>query len=275
MQYYEWFFVDTHYWSGMTDIASAPGPDCIHIMISGPRNTSKACFVQKLSIALFEPTLWLAALASHRHKGLHVSVAYISCTNIVTIASLLAIACKHVLVSTAKALQRSSTLCGWVYSQSREWLFSLAGFFYAIEFTRTAMNSHFALKCDYHAMVNSLAMARIATSTCNLQLSSLRLYGFADGFARNGNARFIRKKSGYDGVEREREREREREIERERERERDREVGVGSDTHQTQARKRTGSKAHIELETQECADFNYLCLGDRPRPWECAHCPGH
>ena len=35
----------------------------------------------------------------------------------------------------------------------------------------------FARKCDCHAMVNSLAIARIAISTSNLRLSSLRLYG--------------------------------------------------------------------------------------------------
>ena len=36
----------------------------------------------------------------------------------------------------------------------------------------------FARKCDCHAMVNSLAIARIAISTRNLRLSSLRLYDF-------------------------------------------------------------------------------------------------
>ena len=35
----------------------------------------------------------------------------------------------------------------------------------------------FARKCDCHAMVNSLAIARIAISTGNLRLSLLRLYG--------------------------------------------------------------------------------------------------
>ena len=38
------------------------------------------------------------------------------------------------------------------------------------------MNRHFARKCDCHAMVNSLAIARIAIFTRNLRLSSLRLY---------------------------------------------------------------------------------------------------
>ena len=61
-------------------------------MTSGPRNTSKACIVQKISIALFASTSWLAALApSHRNACFN----RISYTNIVTIGnSLLTIACK-------------------------------------------------------------------------------------------------------------------------------------------------------------------------------------
>ena len=47
-----------------------------NIVTSGPRSTSKACFVKKLSIAFLAPTSWFAALAPHSLRGLHVSIAY-------------------------------------------------------------------------------------------------------------------------------------------------------------------------------------------------------
>ena len=47
-----------------------------NIVTSGPRSTSKACFVEKLSIAFLAPTSWLTALALHSLGGLHVSIAY-------------------------------------------------------------------------------------------------------------------------------------------------------------------------------------------------------
>ena len=90
---------------------------CANIVTSGPRSTSKASFVEKLSIAFLAPTSWLAALAPDSLRGLHVSIAYPSpiswrpCSQSHV---------KHVLVSTAMALKRSSTSCGWFYSQSRE-----------------------------------------------------------------------------------------------------------------------------------------------------------
>ena len=137
--------------------------NCIHsanIVTNGPRSTSKAYIVQKFSIALLAPTSWLAALTpSHRNACFN----RISRTHIVTIGiSLLAIACKapcsqphvkHVSVSSAIALKWAWISCGWVYSQSRELLFLLADCcFYAIEFTRNAMNSHLRsqvrLSCD-------------------------------------------------------------------------------------------------------------------------------
>ena len=90
----------------------------VNIVTSGPRNTSKACFVEKLSIALLTPTLWLAALAPHSLTGLHVSIAYPEKyrDNSAIVQSHV----KHVLVSTAMALERSLTSYGWVYSQSCE-----------------------------------------------------------------------------------------------------------------------------------------------------------
>ena len=151
----------------------------VNIVTSGPRSTSKACFVKKLSIAFLAPTAWFAALAPHSLRGLHVSITYPApilwqkrpCSQSHV---------KHVLVSTAMAFKASDRR------------------HHAVEFIRNPVSSYFhsqvfivmrlsslalpwiaifARKCDCHAMVNSLAIARIAISTRNLRLSSLRLYG--------------------------------------------------------------------------------------------------
>ena len=87
-----------------------------NIVTSGPRSTSKACFVEKLSIAFLAPTSWLAALAPHSLSQRIACFNRISRTNIVTKASLLAIACKARLSLHRDGTQgkRSSTSCGWV-----------------------------------------------------------------------------------------------------------------------------------------------------------------
>ena len=77
-----------------------------NIMTSGPRSTSKACFVKKLSIAFLAPTSWFAALAPHSLRGFHVSIAYLApiswqkrpCSQSRV---------KHVSVSTAMAFKAS------------------------------------------------------------------------------------------------------------------------------------------------------------------------
>ena len=87
-----------------------------NIVTGGPRSTSKASFVEKLSF--LAPTSWLAALAPHSLRGLHVSIfAYPAPISWRPCSQSHA---EHVSVSTAMALKRSSTSCGWVYSQSRE-----------------------------------------------------------------------------------------------------------------------------------------------------------
>ena len=62
-------------------------------------------------------------------------------------------------------------------------LFAVSSYFHSQVFIFMRLSSLalpwiaiFARKCDCHAMVNSLAIARIAISTRNLRLSSLRLY---------------------------------------------------------------------------------------------------
>ena len=74
-----------------------------NIVTSGPRSTSKACFVEKLSIAFLAPTSWFAALAPHSLRGLHAYPAPISwqkrpCSQPHV---------KHVSVSTAMAFKAS------------------------------------------------------------------------------------------------------------------------------------------------------------------------
>ena len=158
-----------------------------NIVTSGPRNTSKACFVKKLSIAFLPPTSWFAELAPHNLRGLHVSIPYpapISWQKRPCSQSHV----KHVSVSPAMAFKASDRR------------------HHAVEFIRNPVSSHFhsqvfifmrlsslalpwiaifARKCDCHAMVNSFAIARIAISTRNLRLSSLRLYESFPNLTRN------------------------------------------------------------------------------------------
>ena len=91
-----------------------------NIVTCGPRITSKACVVEKLSIAFIAPTSWLAALAPQSQRV--ACFNRISLTNIVTKASLLAIACKARLSLHCDVTQgkRSSTSSGWVHLQSPE-----------------------------------------------------------------------------------------------------------------------------------------------------------
>ena len=114
-----------------------------------------------------------------------VSEAVIACfnrisrTNIVTIAStsLLAVACKV----TSQSPLRWHSSDHRHHAVDHEFIrnpvssYFHSQFFYAFEFTRTAMNSHFRSQVRLSCDVNSLAIARIAISTRNLRLSSLRL----------------------------------------------------------------------------------------------------
>ena len=151
-----------------------------NIVTSGPGSTSKACFVKKLSISFLAPTSWFVALAPHSLRGLHVSIAYpapISWQKRPCSQSHV----KHVSVSSAIAFKVSDRRHHAV-EFIRNPVSSLFHFQVFI-FTRLSSLAPpwiaiFARKCDCHAMVNSLAIARITISTRNLRLSSLRLHDF-------------------------------------------------------------------------------------------------
>ena len=125
-----------------------------NIVTSGPRSTSKACLVKKLSIAFLAPTSWFAALAPHGLRGLHVSIAYpapISWQKRPCSQSHV----KHVSVSTAmafKASDRRHHAVEFIRNPVSSYFHSQVFYFYAIEFTLTAMNRHFRsqvrLSCD-------------------------------------------------------------------------------------------------------------------------------
>ena len=152
-----------------------------NIVTSGPRSTSKACFVKKLSIAFLAPTSCFAALAPHSLRGLHVSIAYptpISWQKRPCSQSHV----KHVSVSTAmafKASDRRHHAVEFIRNPVSSYFHSQVFIFMRLSSNSLALPwiAIFARKCDCHAMVNSLAIARIAISTRNLRLSSLRLYG--------------------------------------------------------------------------------------------------
>ena len=150
-----------------------------NIVTSGPRSTSKACFVKKLSIAFLAPTSWFAALAPHSQRGLHVWMAYpapISWQKRPCSQSDV----KHVSVSTAmafKASDRRHHAVEIIRNPVSSYFHSQVSIFMRLSSLALPWIAIFARKCDCHAMVNSLAIARIAISTRNLQLSSLRLYG--------------------------------------------------------------------------------------------------
>ena len=149
-----------------------------NIVTSGPRSTSKACFVKKLSIAFLAPTSWLAALAPHSLRGLHVSIAYpapISWQKRPCSQSHV----KHVSVSTAmafKASDRRHHAVEFIRNPVSSYFHSQVFIFMRLSSLALPWIAIFARKWDCHAMVNSLAIARIAISTRNLRLSSLRLY---------------------------------------------------------------------------------------------------
>ena len=86
---------------------------------------------------------------------------------------------KHVSVSTAMAFKASDRrhhaveiICNPVSSYFHSQVF----IFMRLSSLALPWIAIFARKCDCHAMVNSLAIARIAISTRNLRLSSLRLH---------------------------------------------------------------------------------------------------
>ena len=154
--------------------------DRANIVTSGPRSTSKACFIEKLSIAFLAPTSWLAALTPHSLRGLHVSIAYPApilwqkrpCSQSHV---------KHVSVSTAMALKASDRrhhAIEFIRNPVSSYFHSQVFSFMRLSSLALPWIAIFARKCDCHAMVNSLAIARIAISTRNLRLSSLRLYAF-------------------------------------------------------------------------------------------------
>ena len=149
-----------------------------NIVTSGPCSTSKACFVEKLSIAFLAPTLWLASLAPHSLRGLHVSIAYpapISWQKRPRSQSHV----KHASVSTAMAFKASDRRHHAVeFIRNPVSSFFTRRFFIFMRLSSLAPPwiAIFARKCDCRAMVNSLAIARIAISTRNLRLSSLRLF---------------------------------------------------------------------------------------------------
>ena len=161
-----------------------------NIVTSGPRSTSKACFVKKkLSIAFLAPTSWFAALAPHSLRGLHVSIAYPApiswekrpCSQYHV---------KHVSVSTAmafKASDRRHHAVEFIRNPVSSYFHSQVFIFMRLSSLALPWIAIFARKCDCHAMVNSLAIARIAISTRNLRLSSLRLYGCLASFQQELN----------------------------------------------------------------------------------------
>ena len=115
---------------------------CANIVTSSPRNTSKACFVQKLSIALLAPYSWVAVLAPHSLRGRDCMFqSHIPHQYIVTVAPLLAVACKVTSQSPLRwhssdhrhhavelicnpvssyFTRRFLFLCDWVYSHCHE-----------------------------------------------------------------------------------------------------------------------------------------------------------
>ena len=149
-----------------------------NIVTSGPRSTSKACFVKKLSIAFLAPTSWFAPLAPHSLRGLHVSIAYrapISWQSVLCSQSHV----KHVWVSNVmafKACDRRHHAVEFIRNPVSSYFHSQVFIFMRLSSLALPWIAIFARKCDCHAMVNSLAIARIAISTRNLRLSSLRLY---------------------------------------------------------------------------------------------------
>ena len=125
-----------------------------NIVTSGLRNTSKACFVKNFQ------SQFSRQLRDWRNSHHTVSEAVIACfnriirTNIVTIASLLAVACK---VTSQSPLRWHSSdhqhhAVDFFRSPMSSYFHSQGFNFYAIEFTHTAMNSHFRslvrLSCD-------------------------------------------------------------------------------------------------------------------------------
>ena len=153
------------------NVASAAGHDI------GAKN-----FAEKLSIAVLAPTSWLAALAPHSLRGLHVHACFnrISRTKSWQKRPLFAIACKARPPCPLRLHSRQAIVDTMPLSLFTIPLvaISLAGFyFYAIEFTPMSWMSIFARNCDCDAVVNSLAIAWMAISTRYLRLSSLLKYG--------------------------------------------------------------------------------------------------
>ena len=148
-------------------------------------STSKACFVKKLSIAFLAPTSWFAAFAPHSFRGLHVSIAYpapISWQKRPCSQSHV----KHVSVSTAmafKASDRQHHAVEFIRNPMSSYFHSQVFIFMRLSSLALPWIAIFTRKCDCHAMVNSLAIARIAISIRNLRLSSLRLYELRRYFA--------------------------------------------------------------------------------------------
>ena len=108
--------------------------------------------------------------------GLHVN--HISRTNIVTIASLLAIACKARSSLHCDGKKANVDIMRLSLFRNHESSYFHSQAFIFMRFSSLAMPwiAIFARKCDCHAMVNSLAIERIAISIRNLRLSSSRLH---------------------------------------------------------------------------------------------------
>ena len=96
-------------------------------VISNTRSTSKACIVQKLSIAHLAPISWPAALAPFHRIGCFyrfslADIDIVTCD--IWLSSLLVIACtassiQQVSAATSIALTRLSTSCVCSYSPKR------------------------------------------------------------------------------------------------------------------------------------------------------------
>ena len=151
------------------------------IVTSGPRSTSnlRLVLLKNFQSHFSGPTSWLSALAPHSLRGLHVSIAYpapISWQKRPCSQSHV----KHVSVSTAIALKasiRRHHAVEFIRNPVSSYFHSQVFIFMRLSSLALPWIAIFARKCDCHAMVNLLAIARIAISTRSLRLSSLRLYG--------------------------------------------------------------------------------------------------
>ena len=135
-----------------------------NIVTSGPRSTSiisRANFV---------------TCGTHTTQSQRIACFNrISCTNIVT--SLLAIACKARLSLHCDGTQAIvDIMVEFIRNPVSSYFHSQVFIFMRLSSLALPWIAIFARKCDCHAMVSSLAIARIAISTRSLRLSSLRIW---------------------------------------------------------------------------------------------------